>query len=174
MRATPAILLVMFSQLSLLAFGGGNTVLPEMQRQIVSLHHWMRADEFNALFALAQSAPGPNLIIVVLIGWHLAGVWGALASAAGMFGPSALLTMIALRAWRRFHQRRWQRVFKEAVLPVTIGLLAASTAIIGRAVATSPILYVIAAASCLALLNTRIGPLPVLAVGALISMIGSG
>lgn len=174
MKATPVILLTMFGQLSLLAFGGGNTVLPEMQRQIVSVHHWMRADEFNALFALAQSAPGPNLIIVVLIGWHLAGGWGALASAAGMFGPSGLLTMATVRGWRRFNQRRWQRVFKEAVLPVTIGLLAASTAIIGRTVATSPLLYLVATAACLVLLATRIGPLPLLAAGALISMIGGG
>ena len=174
MRATPALLLVLFGQLSLLAFGGGNTILPEMQRQIVSVHHWMRADEFNALFALAQSAPGPNLIIVVLIGWHLAGGWGALASAAGMFGPSGLLVMATVRGWRRFHQQRWQRVFKEAVLPVTTGLLAASTAIIGCTVATSPLLAIVATLACLVLLVTRMRPLPVLAIGALISLIAAG
>ena len=60
MLTTLLTLAAVFSQLSLLAFGGTNAVIPEMQRQVVDLHHWMSAQEFAALFALAQAAPGPR------------------------------------------------------------------------------------------------------------------
>lgn len=63
MNATLGALAAIFGQLSLLAFGGGNTILPEMQRAVVDVHHWMSAQEFSALFALAQAAPGPNMMI---------------------------------------------------------------------------------------------------------------
>ncbi len=70
MTQTLIALFFMFSQLSLLAFGGGNAILPEMQRQVVEVHQWMTATEFSALFALSQAAPGPNMMIVNLVGWH--------------------------------------------------------------------------------------------------------
>ncbi len=66
-------LAVLFFELSLLSFGGGNTILPEMQRQVVEIHHWMTAQQFSASFALAQAAPGPNMMIVSLLGWRIAG-----------------------------------------------------------------------------------------------------
>src|SRR5690606_5121660 len=92
-------LALIFSELSLLAFGGGNTVLPEMQRQVVDIQHWMTAQEFSALFALSQAAPGPNMMIVPLIGWHVAGWAGFLVTSIAKFGPSSILTMMALHAW---------------------------------------------------------------------------
>ena len=73
-------LAVLFIQLSLLAVGGGNAIIPEMQRQVVDLHHWMSAREFSELFALAQASPGPNTMIAALIGWHVAGVAGLMVS----------------------------------------------------------------------------------------------
>ena len=79
MNDTLIAIATIFSQLSLLAFGGGNTILPEMQRQVVDVHHWMSAHEFTALFALAEAAPGPNMMIVSLVGWHVAG-WSGMRS----------------------------------------------------------------------------------------------
>ena len=75
MIATLITLAVLFTQLSLLAFGGGNTILPEMQREVVEVQHWMTAETFSSLFGLAQAAPGPNLMVVTLVGWHVAGWW---------------------------------------------------------------------------------------------------
>ncbi len=81
-------LALIFAELSVLAFGGGNTILPEMQRQVVEVHGWMTAADFSALFALGQAAPGPNLMVVTLVGWHVAGGPGrcvvtTIASSAG-------------------------------------------------------------------------------------------
>lgn len=85
-------LFVIFAELSVLAFGGGNTILPEMQRQMVDVHHWMTAQQFSAMFALAQAAPGPNMMIVPMIGWRLAGLPGVLVTSLAKFGPSSLIT----------------------------------------------------------------------------------
>ncbi len=88
--STLAQLAVIYGQLSLLAFGGTNAIIPEMQRQIVDVHHWMSAREFAALFALAQAAPGPNMMVVSLVGWRVAGFWGALVTTAAVAAPSSV------------------------------------------------------------------------------------
>ena len=80
MNETLVALALIFTQLSLIAFGGGNTTLPEMHRQVVDVHHWMTGADFAALYALAQAAPGPNLMVAPLIGWQVAGLAGMLVT----------------------------------------------------------------------------------------------
>jgi chromate transporter len=75
--STLSSLAAVLAQVSLMAYGGPNSVLPEMQRQVVGVHGWVTAQEFAALFALAQAAPGPNMLVVTLIGWHVAAPPGA-------------------------------------------------------------------------------------------------
>ena len=174
MMSTLVALAVLFAQLSLVAFGGGNTVLPEMQRQVVDVHHWMSAQEFGALFALAQAAPGPNLMIVVLIGWHVAGWPGVLVSSIAKFGPSSLLTALALHGWERFKDRPWRPIVQRGILPITVGLVIASAFVIGRASAGNWTSAAIIAASTLLMTRTRLHPLFVLAAGAVIGLAGVG
>jgi chromate transporter len=145
MNGTLVSLAAIFSQLSLLAFGGGNTILPEMQRQVVDVHHWMPASEFSALFALAQAAPGPNLMIVTLVGWHVAGWAGMLVTSVAKFGPSSLVTIVALHAWDRFKDRPWRRHAQLGLIPVTAGIVAASAAVIAQASNPTAIAWAIAA-----------------------------
>jgi len=102
-------LALLFTQLSVMAFGGGNTILPEMQREVVQIHHWMSAEEFNALFALAQAAPGPNMMIVPLVGWQVAGWSGLLVSSLAKFGPSSLITLIVMGGWKRYKDKPLRR-----------------------------------------------------------------
>ncbi|MEO1758113.1 chromate transporter, partial [Paraburkholderia caribensis] len=137
MMETLIALAVIFSQLSLLAFGGGNTILPEMQRQVVEVHHWMPASEFSALFALAQAAPGPNMMVVTLVGWHVAGWAGMLVTSLAKFGPSSIVTILAMHAWNRFKDRPWRRVAQKGLVPVTAGLVAASALLIAKSSDTS-------------------------------------
>ena len=85
-------LALLFGELSVLAFGGGNSVLPEMQRRVVEVHGWMAAAQFNALFGLAQAAPGPNMMVVTLLGWRVGGLWGAAVATVAIFGPSSVVT----------------------------------------------------------------------------------
>ncbi|MFM0628120.1 chromate transporter [Paraburkholderia xenovorans] len=174
MNETLVALTVIFSQLSLLAFGGGNTILPEMQRQVVDVHHWMPASEFSALFALAQAAPGPNLMIVTLIGWHVAGWAGMLVTSVAKFGPSSLVTILAVHAWERFKDRPWRRYAQLGLMPVTAGIIAASAALIAEASNTTAIAWAITSFTVVMAMTTRIHPLWLLAVGSLIGLAGFG
>jgi chromate transporter len=98
-------LFVVCAQLSIIAIGGATAVLPELQRQVVDVHHWMDATAFGALFALAQAAPGPNVLVVTLVGWQVAGIAGALVATIGILLPSGLLTWCVAGAWHRFRDR---------------------------------------------------------------------
>ncbi|MBR1217375.1 chromate transporter [Bradyrhizobium sp. U87765 SZCCT0131] len=167
-------LAIIFTQLSLLAFGGGNTILPEMQRQVVDVHHWMTARDFTAMFALAQAAPGPNMMVVPLVGWHVAGWQGLLVTSVAKFGPSSVLTGIVMRLWQRFKDHPWRRIIQAALVPMTVGLVAASAMLIAEASDHEWILVAITAGCALATLTTRIHPLWLLAAGALIGWSGIG
>jgi chromate transporter len=167
-------LAAIFSELSLLAFGGGNTILPEMQRQVVDVHQWMSPSEFSALFALAQAAPGPNLMIVPLVGWRIAGWSGLLVSSLAKFGPSSIVTCLVLGVWRRFRDKPWRRAVQAGLVPVTVGLVSASAAIIARASDPTYGLAAITAVCAVVSVRGRIHPLWVLAGGAIAGLAGIG
>jgi chromate transporter len=123
-------LAAVYAQLSLIAFGGANGVLPEMQRQVVDVHHWMSAQEFAGLYALAQAAPGPNLMVVTLVGLRVGGFWGALVATGAIAVPSSVLTVLVASVWDRFKNAGWRRALQAGLQPVTIGLIAASAALL--------------------------------------------
>lgn len=167
MSQTLIALAIIFTQLSVLAFGGGNTILPEMQRQVVEVHHWMSGEDFSALFALGQAAPGPNLMVVPLVGWHVAGFWGLVVSSLAKFGPSSLITIIMLHVWERFRDRPWRRHVQAGLLPVTGGLVAASAFLITEASISHGFLAAITAVTVVVSLKTKLHPLWLLLGGAL-------
>ena len=174
MSAVLASLAAIFAELSLLAFGGGNTILPEMQRQVVDVHHWMSARDFSAMFALAQAAPGPNMMVVTLVGWHVAGCPGVIVTSLVTFGPSSALTALVMRVWQRFKDHPWRRIVQTSLVPITVGLVASSAALITKAADGGWSLVAITAAGAIAMLTARIHPLWVLAAGALLGASGLG
>jgi chromate transporter len=167
-------LALIFSQLSLLSFGGGNAILPEMQRQVVEVHHWMTAETFSALFALGQSAPGPNMMIVPLVGWHVAGWAGVLVTSIAKFGPSSIITMAVLHGWDKFREKPWRRLFQRGFLPITCGLFGASAAVITQASVHTWALGLICAGTVYLYTTTKLHPLWYLAAGCLVGMTGIG
>jgi chromate transporter len=174
MSETLTALALIFAQLSLIAFGGGNTTLPEMHRQVVDVHHWMTGADFAALYALAQAAPGPNMMVAPLIGWQVAGFAGMLVTTVAIFGPSSIVTMIALRLWRRSKDKPWRAAVQAGLVPISVGLVAASAIIIARAVDHDWIFVAITAVSTALLLRFRIHPLWMLALGAAVGWTGFG
>ena len=161
-----------FAELSLLAFGGAPSVVPEMHRQVVEINGWATSEQFSQLYGLAQAAPGPNLLIVSLIGWKVAGVPGALAALVGMCGPASLLTYAVFRLWHRQPDARWRSVLSDALLPVTLGLLAASAFLLTLGAGQSPAAYALVAATAAAMLWGRIHPLFCIGAGALLGYAG--
>jgi chromate transporter len=167
-------LALLFSQLSLLSFGGGNTILPEMQRQVVDVHHWMTAESFTSLFALAQAAPGPNLMIVPMIGWHVAGWQGMLVSSVAKFAPSSVVTIIVLGLWDRFKDKPWREVAQAGIFPITVGLVAASGILITEASVDNWLTAAIAGVTALLGWRTRIHPLWLLFGGGFLGLAALG
>ena len=159
-------LALVFTQLSVLAFGGGNAILPEMQHQVVNIHHWMSAEQFSSLFAMAQAAPGPNMMIVPLIGWHVAGPAGLLVTSIAKFGPSSIITVYALKFWQRFKDHPFRSRFEQALKPITVGLVLVSAWIIAHASAQNTILVMIVILTTLLGLFKKIHPLWVMLLGA--------
>lgn len=154
-----------YAQMSLLAVGGVSAVLPEMQRLVVE-HGWMDRSEFAALFALAQVAPGPNMLVATVVGWQVAGLPGALAATFGMIGPSSLLTGVTAGAWHRFRERPWRRRIQAGLVPVTVGLVMAGAALLVASTTQSVLTTCVTVAVTAAVLATRVHPVALLAAGA--------
>ena len=153
-----------FLTLSMVAIGGANAVIPDMHHQLVELRGWLSSSEFVALVALSQAAPGPNVLIVSLLGWKVAGLPGALAAIAAMCIPSSLLTYFFIRFWQRFQQTRWRAAVQDGLVPVTIGLILASGYVLTREADHGALAYGITAATAVVSARTRIHPLWLLAL----------
>lgn len=165
-------LMTVYSQLGLAAVGGGNTVLPEMHRQVVQVHHWMTDQEFTSLFALAQAAPGPNMLVSTLIGWRVAGLTGAVAATFSMVGPPALLAYAVSSAWQRFRDRPWRRMLQNGITPVVAGLVMAAAVLLSGATSVSFGAAAVTVVTAAALITTRLNPLWFLAAGAALGVAG--
>lgn len=167
-------LVLHFTLLSLLAFGGGNATLPEMHRLVVEQYHWMSDATFSELFAVAQAAPGPNVLVVSLIGLHLAGIPGFLAVTAAFCLPSSLLMYGVAQGWERASDAPWREAVQDAVGPMAVGLVLASGWLMAATVAGPgqwpPLLLV--AATVFLVLALRWNPLWWIAAGALLGLSG--
>ena len=169
--AIPA-LVVQFAMLSLLAFGGANSVVPEMHRQAVDVHHWMSGKQFTALFAIAQAAPGPNFMIATLVGWKTAGVVGALAATLAMAAPSCLLAYWIAKVWDRYQGALWRIALAAGLAPVTVGFVASSAWLLSRAADSDARLASVTIATGLAACATRLNPIWLLAAGGALGLAG--
>ena len=159
-----------FAGLSLLAVGGAGAVLPEANRQLVEGEHWFTAQKFAELFAIAQVAPGPNVIVFSLFGWTLAGFPGFLAATLGILGPSTLLALTMARYLRRNADARWLRRLKAALVPLAVGLMAANGYVLACAADATALAAVITFAAAGFVVYSSRSPLWVLAAGALLAV----
>ncbi|MDE1174386.1 MAG: chromate transporter [Parvibaculaceae bacterium] len=165
-------LLTHFGFLSLVAFGGGNAVLPEMHRMVVEQMHWMSDGDFSRLFAVAQAAPGPNVLMVTLIGWKMAGLAGALVATLAMIVPSSVAVFSLSRLWMRYEHTRITRALREGVVPVTLGFIAAGGLLLAKAADTSWPFFCVTVAAALFTYATKYNPLWALGGAALLGIAG--
>lgn len=172
MTGALAALAGVFGTLSLLAVGGIPSTLPEMQRQVVAVHHWMGPQDFAALFALAQASPGPNMLISTLVGWRVAGLPGALVATVALCGPSSLLTYATAHLWHRFRHAPWRQAVQAGLTPVTVGLVLGAAFLLARATTTGWSTALITGATTVLLLRTRIHPLWLLGGAAALGAMG--
>lgn len=180
-----------FLSLSLLAVGGAITTAPDMHRYLVDQQHWLTDAQFTASIALAQAAPGPNVLFVALMGWNVglnaggglaagAAAWpmglvGVLVAMTAILIPSSLLTYTATRWAHRNRHRRSVRAFKQGMAPIVIALLIATGWLLSTGGPTSAgnwHLWLLTAVSAALVWKTRLHLLWMLAAGALLGAFG--
>ena len=169
--------------LSLLSDGGGITTAPEMQRYLVLQQHWLTSTQFNSSIALAQAAPGPNILFVALLGWNIGlnsggilhGFLGVGVTMLGMLLPSTTLTYVLSRWGHKNGKLRAVRAFKQGLAPIVIALLLATSwtlALTNNNGVHSWQLWLLTAVTVVIVLRTRLHLLWLLGAGALLGSLG--
>ena len=155
-----------FCVLSIFSVGGLPSVMPEMQRYVVEVKAWMSPAEFMQAFAVGQAAPGPNMLITTLVGWHVAGLAGALVALFAMCGPAAVLAWWASGLWDRFKDTPWRQAIQRAIAPIVVGMILSGGVVIATPDATPDWrLWLIAGATAAGAVLSKVNPLWFLAAG---------
>jgi chromate transporter len=165
-------LFVVFAPLSLLSFGGGQAIVADIQYQTVELRGYLTNQEFADMFAISRAAPGPSTLIAALIGYHVAGLLGALVACFAIYVPSSLLVYGVSNWWQRNKVSPIKTAIERGLAPVAVGLIFAGALAVIRA-ANVGYLEIATMALCVALFYlTKISAyLVVLAAGAAFALI---
>ncbi len=161
-----------FVVLWFVAIGGPSTILPDVHRYVVEVHHLLTNKEFAELYALAQVAPGPNAMYVTLIGWRLAGWAGAAAATLPLLVPASTLTLFVGHLNERYPNARIGRAIRRGLAPITIGAMAAGATILMRAVNHDWRAYLLTLLTVCVVLRKPWNPLWLFVVGALAGLVG--
>ena len=172
-----------YLSLSLLAIGGAITTAPDMHRYLVDQQHWLTDAQFNASIAIAQAAPGPNVLFIALMGWNvglnaggmLTGLLGVFTAMLGILIPSTTLTYLAAQWGHRNRELRAVRTFKQGMAPIVVALLIATGWILAESNGPSlhhwPV-WLLTAVTALIVWRTRMHLLWLLGTGALLGWFG--
>jgi chromate transporter len=161
-----------FGVMSLFAVGGANSAIPEMHRVAVDVQHWMSDRQFTDVFAIAQMSPGPNALIVTLIGYSVAGIAGALVATISMCVPTAILAYGVSRLLTRSSHSRWPAIIQAALVPLSIGLMGASGLILALTSDRTWTAALVTAVAALLASTTRLNPFWVLLGGGCVGLAG--
>lgn len=161
-----------FSLLSLISVGGLPGVLPELQRYVIEVKGWLSPEEFLQLYAIGQAAPGPNMLIVSLIGWKVAGLPGALVALAALCGPAGVLSYGVAGLWERFRDSPWRLAVQRAMVPLVVAFILAG----GYVLATPDNvldwrMWLIVGVAVAGTLATKLNPLWLLAAGGVLGVL---
>jgi len=162
-----------FGLMSLFAVGGANAAIPEMHRIAVDIRHWLTDRQFADIYAISQLSPGPNVLIVTLIGYSVAGIAGALAATLAMCVPTAALAYCVSRLLTRSSSKsRWPAIIQTALVPLSIGLMAASALIVAEAADRTWAALLVTLAAAVIAATTRLNPLWILLTGGILGLAG--
>ena len=161
-----------FALLAFVAFGGATALLPEMHRVVVVQHGWLDETTITHLYAIAQAAPGPNVLVVTLIGWEIAGLAGALAATLAMCLPMSVVIYLLIDRWQGFAGRRWQQAISLGVAPLAVGLVFSGATLIAGSAGFGRTAWALVAVTVAVNLRTKLHPLWLIAVGAALGLLG--
>lgn len=170
----------LFASLSLLSIGGGNAVLPEMHLQAVRAHHWMTDSQFADIFSISQTAPGPSILIVTLVGYGagltVGGVPGAIIggmiATVAMIVPAASLMYVVTLFWKKAQKAKWRVAVEKGFAPLTVGLIMATSLVMSRAADHDWRAYLLTAICTAIFVFTKTNPLIVVGAAGVIGYFG--
>jgi len=152
-----------FGMLSLLAVGGGTAVLHEMQ-EVLQSRYQIDAQTFVHVYSVGQLAPGPNMTMVLIFGFQIAGILGSALVGLSFFLPSSFLCFWIGRVWAKIGDTPWRRAVQSALEPISIGLMCSGVYAVAKAAIQGPLTIALALTSLLLILATRINPVYVIVV----------
>jgi chromate transporter len=161
-----------FVVLSLLAVGGAITTATDMHRYLVLDQHWLTDTQFTASVALAQAAPGPNVLFVAVLGWNVAGPLGAAVTLLGIMLPSTTLALWATRWGTKRRQTLGVRAFTSGLAPLTIGLLLATGWVLTDPARGHAGLMLLVAITVAVMWRSKLSPVWMVAVGMVAGALG--
>ena len=151
--------------LSLVSVGGIPSVMPELQRLVVGVEGWMSSAEFTQMFAIAQAAPGPNVLVTAVLGWKIFGLGGAIVALTSFCAPAAALAWAIGGFWDRMRAAPWRKTFQRALLPIAVGFIASGGYVLATPQGPDRPSLLIAGACAAAVAGTRLNLLWILAAG---------
>ena len=147
--------------------GFGHQLLIDAGYQAVGFDHFARGSD-----ALAQAAPGPNMMVVALVGFRVAGVAGAVVATTAIVVPSSVLTLFVAGLWFRSRDAPWRKALQAGLQPVTAALIMASAVLlVWTASVDIPATLLLALATVL-FLRTKLHPLLILGGAAALGAVG--
>lgn len=159
-------LFALIASLALIAFGGIMPILPAVERYAVHDAHWMTDRDFVNLFAIAQAVPGPNVLVLTLVGLKAAGLPGAAVATLALALPTSALTYAVWMVWDRFRTARWRRAVQAGLVPITLGFIGAAVLVLTRTADTTPVAWGLTLLTIVVTLRTKLNPLWLFAVAA--------
>lgn len=173
-------LVILFGSLSLMSIGGGNAVLPEMHLRAVNQNHWMSNAQFADLFSISQTAPGPSILIVGMVGYAaglpvggvLGGIIGGVVATIAMVVPAASLVWGITLFWQKAEESKWRIAVEKGFAPLTVGLILASSLVMSRAADHDWRAYLLTAVCTLIFVRTKLNPLLIVGAAGVIGYFG--
>jgi chromate transporter len=159
-----------FSQLSVLGFGGGKGIIPQMHADAVDHYHWVTSQQFTQFYTIGKLVPGPTTIFASLVGYAATPgrpLLGAAAATLAMFVPSSVIMVAFDALWERFKASPWRAIIARGLAPAIVGLVWSSVVTIGRGAPASAVAYAVTAVVVVLMLRTRLAtPLMIVLAGA--------
>jgi chromate transporter len=147
-------LTVMFTVLSLLGFGGGNAIIPQMHADVVDKFHWITSADFARFYGLGKLSPGATTTMAALVGFAVAGFLGAVVATLAVFVPSGVLVYVTGHWWGKLRGNPWRERVSRAIKPVVLGLIWAGVYTLARGVTGGPVAIGMAVVAAVLMLRT--------------------
>jgi chromate transporter len=155
-----------------IAVGGLGSVIPEIQRYVVEQNGWFTARQFGEIYALSQVIPGPNVMIVTMMGWLVSSWQGAIVVTIALFTPGSIIASLVIRAGANDPQSRGAQAVRKGLAPMVIGLSMSTAWIMLCTIMGEWQGVVLTLATVICVLRTKLNPLWLIGAGAVMGVLG--